>query len=485
MLIVPLHRRPGWSTVPWATVLLVLLNVGVYFGLQVGDEAAFTRAAEYYRGSGLSEIEAPEIAEFLHAHGRGELADQVLAAPEPLRSTVLLQATEAEPGLIEAIDSGTLLPADHPRREDWQAWRARLGALLEERFTDRHLLRYDRPRFASLLTSAFLHGDLSHLIGNMVFLVLLGLLVEGALGAGWYLALYGVAALGSGGLSLLLHLGQPGGALGASGAIAGLMGAFCVLWGLRRVRVFYWFFVVMGQARVVALWLLPFWLGWELWQWAGEEQGVAFDAHAGGIMTGALAAFALRAAGRERREFLDHEIAQDEGAALFARAREALGKLDFARAREAVGALHARQPDDLAVHELRYRAWRASPDDPAFHDSARRLLLDARRAGRSAADHVALFEDYLVAARKRTRLSAAELLLLSRRWTAAAQYEAAERLLTRMSERGAGIDGLAEACFALWLATCEPAPAVASRLRALIVQRFPASPQAAKVAGSA
>jgi membrane associated rhomboid family serine protease len=480
MLILPLHRRPGGSAIPWATLLLVALNVGVFFGLQSGDTAAFERAASYYHGSGLSGIEAPEIGRFLESRGKRELASEVLALPEPTRSTVLLRATEGEPGLGEAIRAGTLLPDDHPRRADWQAQRARLGELLDERFTDRHLLRYDAPRAASLLSSAFLHGDLSHLVGNMVFLVLLGLLVEGALGAGWFLALYGVAALGSGGFSLLLHLGQPGGALGASGAIAGLMGAYCVLWGLRRVRVFYWFFVVMGQARVVALWLLPFWLGWELWQWAGAEQGVAFDAHAGGIMTGALAAFGLRAAGRERRDFLDHEVVEDEGVALFARAKDALGKLDFARAREAVSALHALRPDDLAVHELRYRAWRASPDDAAFHDSARRLLLDARRAGRSAAEHVALFEDYLVAARKRTRLSAAELLLLSRRWAAAAQFEAAERLLVRMAERAPGTEGLAEASFELWLAARERAPEVAHRARALLEQRLPDSPQAAK-----
>ena len=53
--------------------------------------------------------------------------------------------------------------------------------------------------------------------------------------------------------------------------------------------------VVCGHARVVALWLLPFWLGWELWNAFGDSRGVAFYAHAGGIMVGALSAYALRA----------------------------------------------------------------------------------------------------------------------------------------------------------------------------------------------
>ncbi len=68
------------------------------------------------------------------------------------------------------------------------------------------------------------------------------------------------------------------------------MGAFCVVWGRRRVRFFLLvFFVVFNYARGPVILLLPVWLGWELYSLASSDNGsVAFDAHAGGLVSGAL-----------------------------------------------------------------------------------------------------------------------------------------------------------------------------------------------------
>jgi membrane associated rhomboid family serine protease len=482
MLVIPLHRRPGWAGLPWATLLLVLANVFVFFVLQSGDRAAEQAALSFYRGSGLAALEAPPILAQLRGDGRGELADNIAALPEPQRDQYLLLATDRDPLLAAAVRDSRLVAADHPEHAYWRERRVRLQALLDQRFTAGHALRYDAPSFGSVLASNFLHGDLGHLAGNMLFLLLLGVLVEGALGARFYLLLYGVSALGATGLSLLVNLGQPGAELGASGAIAGLMGAFCVLWGVRKVRVFYWLLVVFGQARVVALWLLPFWLGWELWNAFGESRGVAFFAHAGGIMAGALTAFALRGLGLARAEFLDHEIEGDREVALRGELRTALGQLDFARARTLLAELTELAPDDPALDEAGYRAWRSSPQTEAFHAHARSLLLVPRRGGRVGANHVALFEDYVAASGGRPRLSAPELLSLARRWIDAGEHAAAERLLERMADRQPALPGLAEAWFVLWLGLRDGARhADAERVGDAIRRRFPDSPQAAKL----
>src|SRR5690606_22699464 len=137
-------------------------------------------------------------------------------------------------------------------------------------------------------------------------LALIGLLVEGALGHGLFLAVYLLGGMGSALLSLLWRMGETGGALGASGAIAALMGAYCVLWGRRKVRFFWWFFVVFDYVKAPALVLLPVWLGWEVLNMAFNSQAnIGFDAHAGGIVCGALLALGVRRLGWERREFLD------------------------------------------------------------------------------------------------------------------------------------------------------------------------------------
>lgn len=481
MLVIPLHRRPGWAGLPWATLALVLANVLVFFVLQAGDDAAWRDAGGYYRSSGLAAVETPPVLAHLRGSGKAELARQLEQAPEGQRADVLFAITQRDPRLAAAIQERRLLAPTHPEYGYWVERRARLAERIDGLFSLRHSLRYDAPRLPALLTSAFLHGDAGHLLGNMLFLLLVGMLVEGALGAALYLGLYALVAVASAAFSLLVNHGTPSGVLGASGAIAGLMGAFCVLWGLRRVRVFYWVLVVFGQARVAALWLLPFWLGWELWQWAGDARGVAFDAHAGGLMAGALAAFGVRALGWQRENYVDHETVGDREADLREAARGALGRLEFQRAREAVAQLLPLAGEDPAVHDLRYRAHRDVADD-AFHDSARRLLLAPRLGARGAAGHVALFEDYLAASRQRPRLSGADLLAIARRWIAAGEHAAGERLLARIADRAPSLEGLAEAWFALWLALRDARPADADRVAAAIRTRFPGSAQAAKLA---
>jgi membrane associated rhomboid family serine protease len=482
MLVIPLHRRPGWAGLPWATLLLVLANVFVFFVLQSGDRAAEQAALRFYTGSGLAALEAPPVQALLRENGRSELADTMVSLPEPQRDALQLKYIEYDPLLAAAVREFRLVAANHPEHDYWRERRVRLQGLLEQRFTDRHALRYDAPRLGAVLSSNFLHGDLGHLAGNMLFLLLLGVLVEGALGAQYYLLLYALSAIGATGLSLLVNLGEPGMELGASGAIAGLMGAFCMLWGLRKVRVFYWLLVVFGHARVVALWLLPFWLGWELWNAFGDSRGVAFYAHAGGIMVGALSAYALRALGLARTEYLDHEIEDDREVALRTALRAALGQLDFDRARTVLAELAELAPDDPGLDDAGYRAWRSSPQAAPFHAHARSLLLVPRRGGRVGASHVALFEDYVAASGGRPKLSAPELLSLARRWTAAGEPAAAERLLARMADRQPALPGLAEAWFALWLVLRDGGSnADARRVGEALVHRFPASPEAAKL----
>ena len=146
------------------------------------------------------------------------------------------------------------------------------------------------------LTSGFIHAGILHLLFNLLFFYLSGPVVEDAWGKGRFLLLY----FGGG---LVADLGQyaldPGSAIpivGASGAIAACMGAMCVQFPHRKVRMFYWVWFYVGTF-FVPVWLFGgLWFGREVFDLAvfGTSSGVAFGAHLAGFAFGAGLAFTIR-----------------------------------------------------------------------------------------------------------------------------------------------------------------------------------------------
>jgi hypothetical protein len=317
----------------------------------------------------------------------------------------------------------------------------------------------------------------------MLFLALLGLMTEAVLGPWLFLGVYLLSGFGGGVLSAMNHFGEFGSVLGASGAIAGLMGACCVVWGMRRIRVFYWFFVIFDYVRVPALALLPVWLGWELWQmWSAPNVGVAFDAHAGGIITGALATFAIRKLGWERREVLDEANEPAPEKDLYTATRSALGKLEFPTARELSERLVRQFPDDREAWRLRLRAWRDRPQDDAWHDANRRLLLQRLTPASSPDEEIALYNDYDAVAAGRTRLSEDEKAALGARWLQGQRIAAAERLTLALLQADEPGESARRLALRLALAWHEVGDSVGfQRVAGALYQRCPTSAETGRL----
>jgi membrane associated rhomboid family serine protease len=141
----------------------------------------------------------------------------------------------------------------------------------------------------------FLHADWMHLLGNLLFLYVSAPYVEDAWGMGRFLALYFVGGIVAGIGQLALDPGSTIPIIGASGAIAACMGAFCVQFPRRKVRMF-WFFLRVTGTFFVPVWLWGgFWFTKELLYlvMAGSGSGVAFGAHLGGFAFGAVMAAAI------------------------------------------------------------------------------------------------------------------------------------------------------------------------------------------------
>ena len=155
-------------------------------------------------------------------------------------------------------------------------------------------------------TSMFMHGGWLHIIGNMLFLWIFGNNVEDTLGRGRFVAFYLASGLAAVGLQsyITLQFGSTVGpvnvdalipVVGASGAIAGVLGAYLLLFPRARVLSIFFFFLII-PLEIPAVFFLGGWFLFQLWQGGfgllSPDQagggGVAFFAHVGGFVFGAL-----------------------------------------------------------------------------------------------------------------------------------------------------------------------------------------------------
>ncbi len=154
-----------------------------------------------------------------------------------------------------------------------------------------------RPFWLTLFTSMFLHGGWTHLGGNMLFLIIFGNNIEEALGRARYVAFYLLCGLLAAFAQVAIGPSSPIPTLGASGAIAGVLGGYLLLYPHARVNslIFLGFFATV--ARVPAYLLLGFWIvsqffsqitGSLMTRPGGESGGVAYMAHIGGFLAGLL-----------------------------------------------------------------------------------------------------------------------------------------------------------------------------------------------------
>lgn len=217
-----------------------------------------------------------------------------------------------------------------------------------------------------LFTASFLHIGWMHIIGNALFLWVFGPNIEDRMGRGWYLLFYllgGAAAMGA-------HVAvTPVPAVGASGSIAALTGAYLVMFPRTMIKVFSLIFVI-GLTWVTAWWFIGLSVVWDLFaQMSGARTGTAHAAHLGGYAFGAAVAFTalwlnvlpretydLFTQGRQmkrRREFRaasrqwDQRVEQTIGADAAAR-----GKPEDAAAQEALAAARLAVTEKLRTGDL-------------------------------------------------------------------------------------------------------------------------------------
>ncbi len=399
MLILPLHKPLNSQTLPWVTLLLIVVNCWVYFALQAPAESRAQQAIAFYLSANLGEHEFPAFIAQIEPKERRQQYQEISQLEEPWRSTLLVPELQADANFQRSLDAGKILPVTSASYPNYHQQRQQFDALWQRaNFTERFAHRTGTFNPLTMLTSTFLHGSFEHLLGNMLMLLIVGLLVEGALARSWYLLVYLGAGFAASLASELWRYGTPITALGASGAIAGLMGALPVLWGLRRVRVFYWLGFYFDYLHIPALVLLPIWLGKEVFSLLTSHEHIGFDAHAGGMIAGAVSCWTLRKIGKVRESFFLEAPGESQATSSNTDAGvpgqsnttpanaveqaqklrlgvKALGELDFNRAHTLLASLAFYESRRLDILIPAFRAARFGPGGGAAENAARRVLL--------------------------------------------------------------------------------------------------------------
>jgi membrane associated rhomboid family serine protease len=378
MIIVPVQTAPSRKTLPYVTFLLIIVNILVYFTYQFQDWKRIETAVTQYVDNGLPAKERTLFEQWEKTHAKkkkrggenddnnngdeddnddSDSRDQASPSKKPdwealfqlKPDYVLAQKVLMQPEFDQVAREN----AGFQKDEAWQ--RARQA--FEEQRDKISFFRFGfipgKPTCVGLFTAMFLHGSPMHLLGNMVFLFIFGFALEVALGRSRYLLLY----LASGILSHAVWWAFsssliPG--VGASGAISGLMGMYLAVYGLKRIRFFYWFLFFFGFFTAPAVLMLPVWVGKELWGLLFTDTNINYYAHIGGLISG----FVLVMAGKVLRLLPLNEdyLYEKERTAPFKKAlailEKAVGGLDTQKAVAQAKMLLKSHPQDEKVLRL-------------------------------------------------------------------------------------------------------------------------------------
>src|ERR1039457_6734962 len=171
---------------------------------------------------------------------------------------------------------------------------ASLGPYSRNALIEYYGLVPDQVRLSSIVTSMFLHGGWMHVLGNMWFLWIFGDNIEDILGSAKFLLFYLLCGFAAAMAQFLADPGSRVPMVGASGAIAGVMGAYLVKFPHSRIHTLVFIFFFISTVEVPAWLMLIYWFFINLFSgvgaighsYASQGGGVAFLAHVGGFQAG-------------------------------------------------------------------------------------------------------------------------------------------------------------------------------------------------------
>jgi membrane associated rhomboid family serine protease len=252
-VVLPLRDRNPTKRKPFVTIALIAICIAVYFFVQARP--------------GHAEIVQPSSGPPVQIDSSDRFTFEYAAVP--------CELTQGRPLTLQEISAtlrGQQEACNHSAR----------GA---ELFADKNV-------WLAVVTSIFLHASLLHLGGNMLFLWVFGNNIEDHMGHIAYLVFYLVAGVVAAAAHIFVQPDSTLPVVGASGSIAGVMGAYLVWFPRAKVTTLFIIVIIPIIASIDAMWLLLFWFASQFF--TAADSAVAWVAHVAGFVFGAIVALIVR-----------------------------------------------------------------------------------------------------------------------------------------------------------------------------------------------
>lgn len=446
-MFLPLDRKPDWKNPPLVTLVILVLNVLFWYIWQANDETYTVEAYEYYVYSGLFKTELKKYEDYRHLTDK--LTEQDFVRFSRIAQERMLEMRK-DGEFQNKLDAEQIIKPGDADYNEWRNKRTKFEFLRDRVVANKYGLTPSHPTLLTYFTNMFLHGSNGHLWGNMLVFVLMGYVVELILGRTLYLFGYLFSGLAAGWLYVILFPNSAIGGVGASGAIAGVMGMYLVIFGLRKINFFYFLFVYFDYIRAPAILMLPLYVAYQAIIEFAFDTNINVAAHIGGLFGGALFAGVLKfIPGAINIAYVDEKQNEDTFQNDYAQAQQLLASMKIDEAREKFETLLKQRPNELNIKQQLYTISKYNPASESYHQYAAQLLT-LPGADRTTVKIVHdTFVDYAARAKPKPRWSPELLISMATRFAAAGYLDDAEKLVNYMVKAKADFHRNAEGLAAL------------------------------------
>lgn len=363
------HERMSARRLPVITLALIVLNVGVFL---------FTHDTIEQQSSQLAEVRA-HVLLLAAMHPDLIMPDDARHMVTMFRDHNQKMWAHMQDGnreIIDAWDARMRMLGDDKAQPEMDSLTSEYSQLESSSFTEHYAFVPAEAKPLTYVTANFLHGGWLHLIGNMWFLWLAGFILEDAWGRAIYSLVYLIAGAAALQFHLWMNVGSLTPTLGASGAVAALMGAFLVRFPKLKIEMGWLLSFRLIRFKASAYWLLPLWLASEVGSGAlfGQFGGVAHWAHVGGFAFGACIAMLLKISGLEHKlnQAVESKISVGGDPELLA-AGDLLEANQLEEASTKLQAYARTHADSIDAHLLLQQAYWRKSEIPAYQENAVKL----------------------------------------------------------------------------------------------------------------
>ncbi len=479
MFIIPLTGKTSWRNPPIVTIAVILINCLVWFVLQAGDTDKQSEVSEFYFTSGLANI---EISHYI-AYRDGRLQEPVESLTEgQLDEETVVQnylAMQRDELFQQKLKNDEIITPADPVYAEWKDLRTEYEFKRSQLTSLQYGFIPDQKSLLTSFTYMFMHGSTGHLLSNMIFLWIVGCMLEMGLGRLQYSVLYISGGLFAVWLFWLIYMSSTVPLVGASGAIAGLMGAFAVLFGKKRVKIFYSLGFYFNYLKIPAIILLPIWIGNEFYQlFGGGASYVAYVAHIGGLIGGALFGIVCLKFSLGFNKDVIADTPVDEISPLIEKALKHIAELDLETGRKLLEKVLVREPENTDALTHLFNVYKLDPEDEKFHQVTKKLIFELTRSYNTYEKAHQIYNEY-ISHTSHPRLSPQLYIQLSIMFAATGHLENAVKILTILLKKVPDSPGVPTALLKLARAYSQKGMAIkGNRCLQLICNKYPESTEA-------